>query len=175
MNTEPRDASTQKDREKLFDLMKDFDTTVLITRTAAGELRGRPMWIGEIQKTEGIWFATGADNAMVDDIDRDPQVCLSMQSKLHFVSLSGQASIHNDRAKIKELWKPAWETWFPNGKEDPKIRLIRVTPMAGDYWDMASKSRWQVLWEMGEAYCMHRQPMHTDTAHAHVDLHPNAT
>ncbi|MGN6543603.1 MAG: pyridoxamine 5'-phosphate oxidase family protein [Aureliella sp.] len=174
MNSESHNDDKRKEREKLFDLMKDFDTTVLITRTTGGELRGRPMAIAEIGKEDGIWFSTAVDNPMIDDIGHDPQVCLSMQSKSHFVSLSGRATVHDDRAKVHQLWKPTWKIWFPDGKDDPKIRLLQIIPAAGDYWDLAGKNRWRVLWEMGEAYCMHRQPIFSDQAHAHVELHENA-
>ena len=157
-------------REKLFDLVKDFDTSVLVTRSANGEMRGRPMSLAEVSKTDGIWFATSADSTMVDDIASDPHVCLSMQSKQQFVSLSGLGTVHADRQRIDQLWQATWKIWFPLGKDDPSIRLIQVTPTSGDYWDMGGKNRWQVLWEMGEAYCLNRQPILDDQAHGHVDL-----
>jgi general stress protein 26 len=161
---------TTAPREKLFDLLKDFDTSVLITRTRTGDLRGRPMAVAEVSKGEGIWFATGAENAMLDDIAGDPHLCLSMQSKKQYVSLSGLGTVHADQRKVDELWRPAWKVWFPQGKDDPKIRLIQVLPTAGDYWDLGGKSRWQVLWEMGEAYCLNRQPIFDEQTHGHVDL-----
>ncbi|MGN6132845.1 MAG: pyridoxamine 5'-phosphate oxidase family protein [Aureliella sp.] len=163
-------AAPKEQKEKLFDLLRDFDTSVLVTRTAAGDLRGRPMAIAEISKGEGIWFATSSDNAMLDDIAHDSHVCLSMQSKQQFVSLSGLGAVHADQSKVDQLWRPTWQVWFPQGKDDPKIRLIQVLPTQGDYWDLGGKSRWQVLWEMGEAYCMNRQPIFDSQTHGHVDL-----
>lgn len=161
---------TDEPREKLFDLLRDFDTTVLVTRAGAGNLRGRPMSIAEVTKTDGIWFATAVDNTMLDDIHRDAHVCLSMQSKTRFVSLSGTATVLNDREKIHQLWKSSWQVWFPDGKDDPKIRLIQVVPVEGDYWDLGGRNRWRVLWERGEAYCLHRQPIINEQSHAHVAL-----
>ena len=27
------------------------------------------------------------------------------------------------------------KTWFPNGKDDPEVALIRIHPEKGEYWD----------------------------------------
>ena len=51
------------------------------------------------------------------------------------MSVSGEASIVADRAKIDELWSPAMKLFFPEGKDDPKLRLIRVRAESAEYWD----------------------------------------
>ncbi|RYZ23644.1 MAG: MFS transporter [Chitinophagaceae bacterium] len=40
--------------------------------------------------------------------------------------------------KMKELWQPALKAWFPEGKEDPELTIIKVTPTKGEYWDTSS-------------------------------------
>jgi general stress protein 26 len=49
--------------------------------------------------------------------------------------LNGEATISRDREKIEELWSKIVETWFTEGKDDPRVTIIKVTPTEGYYWD----------------------------------------
>jgi hypothetical protein len=50
-----------------------------------------------------------------------------------------------DRAKIDELWKPFLKAWFPEGKDDPQIALIRVDVDHAEYWDAPSSTMVKVV------------------------------
>jgi general stress protein 26 len=52
-----------------------------------------------------------------------------------YASLSGQAEVVRDRAKIDELWKPELKAWFPEGTDTPDIALLKVTAERAEYWD----------------------------------------
>ncbi len=43
-----------------------------------------------------------------------------------------------DRKKIEELWKPEFKMWFPEGKDDPEIALLKVSLEKAEYWDSPS-------------------------------------
>jgi general stress protein 26 len=49
--------------------------------------------------------------------------------------LDGQGSELRDETKTAELWSAFDKTWFPQGKRDPAITLIRFIPEIGHYWD----------------------------------------
>ncbi len=51
------------------------------------------------------------------------------------MNLYGTASIYDDQQKINELWNPILKTWFTEGKEDPRISVIKITLKEGYYWD----------------------------------------
>lgn len=55
-----------------------------------------------------------------------------------FVSVSGTASIVDDRAKIAELWTPMAKAWFPQGVDDPNLALLKLDVVRGEYWDSSS-------------------------------------
>ena len=40
-----------------------------------------------------------------------------------------------DRAAIDEHWNEWIKTWFPDGKDDPDLALIRVDVDTAEYWD----------------------------------------
>lgn len=48
--------------------------------------------------------------------------------------MSGQATLSNDWAKIRQLWTTWAKAWWDSA-EDPAIRLLTVTPNNAQYWD----------------------------------------
>ena len=67
----------------------------------------------------------------------DPRVQMffSNTSNYEFLSVYGTASISRDPKKIDELWTDIAKAWFPEGKDDPRVTVIKVTPEEGFYWD----------------------------------------
>lgn len=51
-----------------------------------------------------------------------------------YVSLTGEATVTNDRAKISELWTPDNKAFW-DSKDDPDIRLITFAPDDAEVWD----------------------------------------
>jgi general stress protein 26 len=127
-------------KQHLSNLLHSFDTGFLISRShgSDGEQEhARPMAVAAIEGADTIWFVTGESTPKVWEIQADARVAVTFQSARRFVALSGQAQLVADRAKIAQLWKPAWKVWFPNGKEDPDLRLVRVTVTDAEFWDEA--------------------------------------
>ena len=73
-------------------------------------------------------------------LERDPHVNLSYVSNKDncYISVSGVATVSQDRAKIKELWTPFHKAWFPEGSDDPNIALLKVDVDHAEYWDSPS-------------------------------------
>ncbi len=121
----------------LADLIKDIRIAMLTTRTPEGRLVTRPLGTQEVEFDGDLWFATAVDSGKVEEIQREPQVSVAYADPKRntYVSVSGRASIVDDRAKIDALWSPAMKVFFPEGKDDPKLRLIRVQAQSAEYWD----------------------------------------
>lgn len=143
---------------KLHELLDEFGVAMLVTRTPDGSLRGRPMALAEAQPDGTLWFATDRHSGKVDELERDGHVVVTMQSSTKFVSLSGMAAVVDDRAKLAQLWKVAWKVWFPGGKDDPNIALLRVDGTAGEYWDNSGTSGLKYLIEAGKALVTGSRP-----------------
>lgn len=127
--------------EKLNELTRDISIAMLTT-IDAGVLRSRPM---DTQKTEfdgTLWFLTGADTHKDNEIKKDNRVNVSYAApdENSYVSVSGTAEILRDQAKINELWSPIHKAWFPEGKDDPNIRVIKITVEQAEYWDSSSST-----------------------------------
>lgn len=152
---------------KLNDLLNEFGVAMLVTRGLDGDLRGRPMALAEARPDGSLWFATDRHSAKVDELARDNHVVVTMQSKTKFVSLSGTATAVDDRETLARLWKVEWKVWFPGGKDDPNIVLLRVDGSAGEYWDNSGTSGLKYLIEAGKSLLTGSRPDFGDDPKIH--------
>lgn len=136
------------DLQKLRELVKDIDFCMLTTVDENNDLHSRPMSVnGDIDPDGDLWFFTNASSHKVSEIARLPKVNVSFAdpANQHYVSITGTAQLVRDRQKIEELWKPEFKMWFPEGKDDPEIALLRVNLEKAEYWDSPSSTIAYVL------------------------------
>jgi general stress protein 26 len=127
------------DAEKVWELMQKIDFCMLATHED-GKIRSRPMSAHVRENEHRIYFLTDV-GGMKDDIIRDnPDVNLAFADKggAKFVSLSGHAEVSADRTKIRDLWDNDAKAWWES-PDDPRIRVISVTPEDAQYWDSPGK------------------------------------
>ena len=57
------------------------------------------------------------------------------QSKIHdiFCRFSGVLSEETSRARLDKQWSNFVEAWFPRGKDDPNLLMMRVDLGDGNY------------------------------------------
>ena len=130
---------TREDKlKKLREIVKAVDICMLTTVDEQGDLHSRPMSNNrEVEFDGDLWFFTYGSSHKVNEIGRVPKVNASFadtDAQL-YASVTGQAEIVRDRAKINELWQPQLRAWFPEGVETPDIALLKVTAERGEYWD----------------------------------------
>ena len=131
------------DLQKLRELVKDIDFCMLTTLDDTGDLHSRPMSSnGDIDHNGDIWFFTSASSHKVSEIEKLPKVNVSFADpdNQHYISISGNAQLVRDRDKIEELWRPEFKMWFPKGKDDPDVALLRVSLKNAEYWDSPSST-----------------------------------
>ena len=87
-----------------------------------------------------LWFFTRIDAAKVKEVQQEHTVNVSYADRDHqrYVSVSGQATVLRDQEKIDELWNPMAKVWFPGGKDDPSLALLKVQVTQAEYWDAAA-------------------------------------
>ncbi len=123
---------------KLKELVKSAKSCFFCTASGTGPSAGvRPMSVQQISDDGILWFLSANDSYKNKEISADPNVRLYFQGSAHsdFLFLEGKATISYDRVKIDELWEPVLKTWFTEGKDDPRISVIRFDPAGGYYWD----------------------------------------
>ena len=135
-------TSTDHDNnpQKVWDLIKDAHSALLVTIGPDGRLDSRPMGCIQTDFAGAIWFLTFAHSSKLNEIAQDGKVLISYAkpSDYEYVSLSGTARLVRDRAKLRELWSEAFRVWFPSGLDDPKLALLEVSVDEAKYWTNAA-------------------------------------
>ena len=122
--------------QKMWEMMKDISFAMLTTEDD-DNLRARPMVAAQSAFDGTLWFFTRASSHKVDEVKQEQRVGVTYAdpSKQDYVSLSGRAHLVRDKAAIDAHWGEAMRTWFPKGKEDPDIALLKVDVTMAEYWD----------------------------------------
>jgi general stress protein 26 len=124
-----------RDQDRVWELMKKVGFAMLVTRDG-DKLRARPMAAYVERKDDTIYFLTDARHHKDEEIARDPNVNLSFADAGNqtYVSVTGKATVSNDRAKIKELFNTPAKAWWDSA-EDPNIRVLKIAPDDAEFWD----------------------------------------
>src|SRR5438067_9380888 len=133
--------------QKLGEMTKDIQVAMMTTLMPDGTLRSRPMATQKTPFDGELWFFTDADSAKVHEVEGDHHVNLSYADpdNQRYVSVTGRASVVNDREKARAIWNPVNKAWFPNGVDDPALRLLRVKVDQAQYWDAPSGKMTQLI------------------------------
>ena len=155
--------------QKLADLIAEAGIAMLTTAEPDGTLRSRPLATLEMDSEGKLWFFTAMSSGKVSEIDQHRKVSLSYVNldKQDYVSVSGHARLFRDPEKMRELWTPWVEPWFPEGLEDPDLGLLEVTVDDAEYWN-APASKTQRLFGLAKALSSGK----TDRLGEHAKVHP---
>jgi general stress protein 26 len=124
--------------EAVWKIVKKVRIAMLVTRSN-DEYEGRPLSAYAEPEHGRILFMTDSPH-VISEVGAEKRVLLSFADPNgnDFAAIDGDASVQNDRAKIKELWTP-WAEAFWDSPEDPAIRIIEVIPHRARYWDAPGK------------------------------------
>ncbi|RYZ93688.1 MAG: general stress protein [Sphingobacteriaceae bacterium] len=124
--------------QKLKQLAEKAETCFFCSSIKTGlPFSTRPMSPQKIDDNGDLWFLSANDSHKNAEIATDPMVQLLFQSSHYsgFLNIYGIAEITEDKEIIDELWDPILKVWFTEGKDDPRISVIKVSPTQGHYWD----------------------------------------
>lgn len=141
----------ENETSKLCVMLKEFDTGMLITRNDE-RLMGRPMGLAKVEDNCDLWFFSGKSEK-TNEIKNDSNVLVTFQ-KDHgrYLSVSGTANLVDDQNKINELWRAPYKVWFPKGKTDPNIILIKVNSEGAEYWNNQGVNKLSYIFQATKAY-----------------------
>jgi general stress protein 26 len=88
-------------------------------------------------KAEGaIWFFTKktTDLARLTGLGHLAMFNVMARDQEFQACIAGELAPDHDRAKIDAFWTPMVSAWFPDGKDDPDLTLLKLTPMDAQVW-----------------------------------------
>ena len=99
----------------------------------------QPMTAFRDGETSTIWFFSRDDT----DLSRDAAVGAGQSAMFHYGSkdqnvwacIHGELSVHGqDREVIDRYWNPVLSAWYPEGKDDPHLTILRFEADDGRVW-----------------------------------------
>ena len=83
-----------------------------------------------------IWFFTrkSADLARLTGSGHYAMFCIMAKDQEFQASIGGELAPDHDQAKIRAFWNPIVSAWFPEGRSDPDLTLLRLVPKDAQVW-----------------------------------------
>lgn len=125
----------QEMREKFWKALKS-DMTVMLGLAGVDEGHTRPM-TAQLDGDDGpIWFFTSTESDLVKQVSATHRAVATFASKGHdvFAAIHGDLVVDNDRAVIDRLWNRFVAAWYEEGKDDPKLVLLRFDAERAEIW-----------------------------------------
>jgi len=151
--TNPNEA-----QKKLTSLLDDFHVGMLTTRQKTGGLRARPMIIAEVSDAGDMSFLTTVPSGLVEEIEQSPEVCVALQGRAAYASVTGKGRVRMDPRRVDELWNRAFDAWFPDGSETKDLAVVEVQAESGEMWDQRGMNAVRLVIEAGRAMAEGRRP-----------------
>ncbi|MFZ4861682.1 pyridoxamine 5'-phosphate oxidase family protein [Sphingobacterium sp. Mn56C] len=131
----------QEAQEKLKSIVDQIDIGIICTFNPQSDYpHGVPMSRQEVDETGDIWYICSAESETYKNLVQNSKISIfySDPKSYTFLSINGTASLSRDQDRIDKYWNKMMEGWFEKGKEDPNIKLLKVTPEKAHYWDAGS-------------------------------------
>jgi general stress protein 26 len=152
----------------LYQVVKHFDKAMLVTYGSSG-IHARPMAIARLDETMATYLLTDLNSIKIQEISTNSHAVITFQDAAKFATLSGDLVV-DDQVSIETLWKEIWKVWFPLGKSDPNIVLLKFTPKAGDFWDNAGIQGIKYVYAAAKAYVAGERPSPNAERHSKVNM-----
>ena len=152
--------------DKFYELVYDIDTAMMTTRRPDGHLRSRAMANQKRASGADLWFVCRDGTAKLADLAYDPHINLTYykDGSREWVSVSGLATVTQDRAKVRELYAEDWRAWFPDEgdprhgtPDDPRMVLIGVQIHGAEFLEV-NKPKPVVLFEVAKGWLTGTEP-----------------
>ena len=142
-----------KAEQHLWPLIKGIKFAMFTTHQGNGEMHSRPMTTQNKEMPDDkLWFFMSNKSDAVEEFARQPKVNISYADTGAdvYVSVSGSATVVEDKVQLKALWSKFAQAWFPGGMDDPDLALVCVKVIQAHYWN-ATETKLTQLFVMAKA------------------------
>lgn len=116
----------------------DSDRTVMLGLADVDEGHAQPMTAMRDTEREGgpIWFFTAKDVDLVEAMGERHRATLSFASSGHdlFAFVHGELHREHDPSVVERFWNRFVAAWYPGGKDDPNLQVVRFLPDRAQVW-----------------------------------------
>ena len=130
-----QDLNPAELRERLW---KELDKArIVMLGLVGGEPHHmQPMAAFGDKEGDAIWFFTKRTTDLVHDTgaSHDAMVCLMAKDTEFQACIHGVLVPDHDAEKIDRYWSPFVSAWYPDGKTDPDLTLMKLDPKDARVW-----------------------------------------
>jgi general stress protein 26 len=165
MSTDPNDRAAVEKR--LWKELEDARVGMLgLTDTRQ---HFQPMTAFAEPENNLIWFFTRDDTDLAARARGGAEAMLVVQSRDHdfHACIGGALSLARDSLRIDRYWSPVVAAWFPDGKDDPRLTLLRLDARDAELW-ISKGGPIRFAWEVAKANLTDTTPDVGDTAHVRL-------
>ncbi|OYX36490.1 MAG: hypothetical protein B7Y99_01810 [Caulobacterales bacterium 32-69-10] len=150
-------------RERLFHEIKKRRTGML---GLVGGEHMQPMTAFCEEDGGPVWFYCRKENDLVSQSagGKPAMFCLMTGDDSFIACVGGTLQADHDRERIERFWNPVAGAWFPEGKDDPNLTLLRLDPADAQVW-VSHSNPLRFGFEIVKANLTKTIPDAGDTAH----------
>ncbi|NKE10165.1 MULTISPECIES: pyridoxamine 5'-phosphate oxidase family protein [Kocuria] len=122
--------------KKVHDLMESVDIAMLTTTDSepgSSRLVSRPLST-QVAEDGDILFLVRSSSSVAADVRANGEVNVAYASNKAWVSVSGTATVVNDRELVKELWSKGADAFMEGGPENQDNVVLKVNGDTATYW-----------------------------------------
>ena len=116
-----------------------------------------------------IWFFAYRDGELAETAATGvPAMFVFQRDRAVFACIGGALRAVDDAERMDRYWNPTVAAWYPGGKDDPRLTLLRLDARDAEVWiQEAGPARF--AWEIAKANATGGPP--DLGGHAHLNLH----
>jgi general stress protein 26 len=122
-----------------------------------GSSTPQPMTAFVEQEREEIWFFTRSDTDLARQAGEGRAAMFVFQQKEVQACISGELSVQHDPARIAKYWNAVVAAWYPQGKDDPRLTMMRLECMDAEVW-ISQVGPVRFAWEIAKANATKHEP-----------------
>jgi general stress protein 26 len=117
----------------------------------------QPMAPQSARAENTIWFFTNVNSEIAKASANGGLVHMCLVTDDYQACLDGDLQTTYSREHIERYWSSMIEAWFPGGKDDANLTMLRFTPRTGAIW-ASTGSKLVFGWEIAKAITTGEQP-----------------
>lgn len=148
----------QDHEARVWDIIEKAGVGMLTTHGHEG-LRARPLEPRPDRVAGVIQFIIDVRGRKDDEIADDADVGFTVidRDDNAYLSITGRARVTRDSVTAARIWKKTDDVWWPDGPDDPNVRVLAIEPVKAELWDGPS-SRLAAVYEFAKARLTGQKP-----------------
>ena len=130
-----KDLTPEKLRERLWSELAE--ARIVMLGLVGDEIHHmQPMAAFADPQDDAVWFFTKRQTDLVSDTGNhhDAMMCIMAKDMEFQACIHGILQPDHNMGKIDQFWSPFIAAWFPEGKNDPDLTLMRLDPQNARVW-----------------------------------------